>query len=147
MSKEHTGDRPYKCLHCDKTFSVKCDLSTHMKKNIGKTSFECSQCNKAFLSKCRLQQHKKVHSVEKQFQCTICDKKFKLKNSLSKHLKIHKILPDETGSSREQIDINRTETAYQILKLGPNCPYQVTLQQGVQNAHFPASHSWNMQNY
>ncbi|NWU38913.1 ZKSC8 protein, partial [Hylia prasina] len=42
--RTHSGERPYKCRMCGKSFSRSCHLIRHMGVHTGEWPFECGEC-------------------------------------------------------------------------------------------------------
>ena len=71
----HTGEQPFTCSHCERTFSQKSNLKTHKTCiHTGEKAFLCSHCDKAFTVKSSLQKHETIHTGEKAFVCSHKDK-------------------------------------------------------------------------
>ena len=98
LSGEEPSDRnvprPHPCEVCDKRFSQKCNLITHMRLHTGERPYVCPQCDKRFTQKGNLDAHLKTHSQTtsdptsggaKPFGCVNCGKKFASKSSLVSH--------------------------------------------------------------
>ena len=63
--------------------------SASSSKTSGKKSHECPICDKIFSSREAIRTHMKLHSDPDLFRCKICDKDFKFKQSLQRHMSHH----------------------------------------------------------
>ena len=87
----------HKCDQCDKDFSRKGDLNTHVKAVHDKIKdVECPECESKFSRKGDLKQHiKAVHDKIKGFECEQCDFKCCSNGDLKRHIKqIHDKIKD-----------------------------------------------------
>ncbi|VDK30417.1 unnamed protein product [Gongylonema pulchrum] len=92
----HTGEKPFKCHHCDSKFGRKENLRAHMQTHTGEKPFKCDLCSSSFGRKGHLQRHMQTHTGEKPFKCDHCDSNFGQKVNLQTHMRIH---TDEKSSS------------------------------------------------
>ena len=90
LCEEHVKThRPFSCEICEKRFSQKCNLVTHMRLHTGEKPYNCEYCDKRFTQKGNLDAHTKTHTKEKPYPCVYCPKRFAFKSSMQSHVRGH----------------------------------------------------------
>ncbi|KAJ9577373.1 hypothetical protein L9F63_006053 [Diploptera punctata] len=85
----HSNYKPFKCHVCNMLFSQKWNLYRHIRMHSNEKPFKCSVCNKSFGQKSHLISHIPSHIIEKSFKCHFCDKLFAHETYLNNHLPSH----------------------------------------------------------
>ncbi|XP_073480487.1 zinc finger protein 366 isoform X2 [Aquarana catesbeiana] len=81
----HNGIKPHSCAHCGKLFKQLSHLHTHMLTHQGTRPHKCQVCNKAFTQTSHLKRHMMQHSDVKPYNCRICGRGFAYPSELKVH--------------------------------------------------------------
>uniref|UniRef100_A0A8C5LH55 Zinc finger protein 366 n=2 Tax=Leptobrachium leishanense TaxID=445787 RepID=A0A8C5LH55_9ANUR len=81
----HNGIKPHACTRCGKLFKQLSHLHTHMLMHQGTRPHKCHVCQKAFTQTSHLKRHMMQHSEVKPYTCTICGRGFAYPSELKVH--------------------------------------------------------------
>ncbi|XP_003216371.2 zinc finger protein 366 [Anolis carolinensis] len=85
----HSGIKPHACSRCGKLFKQLSHLHTHMLTHQGTRPHKCQVCHKAFTQTSHLKRHMMQHSEVKPYSCRICGRGFAYPSELKAHESKH----------------------------------------------------------
>lgn len=86
----HLGEKPHKCMYCDRLFSSRQELKQHTNRHEGIRPYSCAQCPRTFFVRTNLREHiESIHLNAKRHVCAVCNKSFNRKGNLKLHTYTH----------------------------------------------------------
>lgn len=89
--RNHSGQRPFTCLFCNKDFTTKWNLKLHKWTHASRTSkpYKCDQCKGAFIRETDYVAHMNSHKSVRPYTCNYCGAQFIRKYNCQRHVKEH----------------------------------------------------------
>ncbi|KAL6469088.1 hypothetical protein MHYP_G00226120 [Metynnis hypsauchen] len=81
----HNGIKPHACPHCGKLFKQPSHLQTHLLTHQGTRPHKCTVCKKGFTQTSHLKRHMLQHSDVKPYSCRFCRRGFAYPSELRAH--------------------------------------------------------------
>uniref|UniRef100_A0A1A8BW30 Zinc finger protein 710 n=1 Tax=Nothobranchius kadleci TaxID=1051664 RepID=A0A1A8BW30_NOTKA len=85
----HNGIKPHECIHCGKLFKQPSHLQTHLLTHQGTRPHKCTVCEKAFTQTSHLKRHMLQHTDVKPYSCRFCGRGFAYPSELRTHENKH----------------------------------------------------------
>ncbi|GAB1598444.1 RE1-silencing transcription factor A-like [Argonauta hians] len=85
----HTGSKPYQCEICSYSSADSSSLKKHLRIHTNERPFKCQICPYASRNSSQLIVHIRTHTGDSPFQCQLCDAKFKINSDLKRHVRTH----------------------------------------------------------
>jgi len=105
----HNNIKPFKCEICPAEFADRANLVTHKRIHTGEKPYQCELCPRRFNNSGSLVSHRRQHTGERPYQCTYCDKNYSGSTPLKKHIITHGIMPIKASRfNRQRIGVSMT---------------------------------------
>ncbi|KAL0274003.1 UNVERIFIED_CONTAM: hypothetical protein PYX00_006547 [Menopon gallinae] len=147
-TRVHTGERPFKCFICNKTFTRTDKLLLHQRIHAGDKRYKCNKCDYASVDSGSLIKHLRVHNDERPFKCQLCSYRARDSSQLTVHLRTHTgdspfICTNENckAAFKTSSDLKR----HMVIHSGEKphsclyCPYKCSLKRNLQ-IHIQSQH-------
>lgn len=80
--RKHTGELPFHCVECDRSFAMEYSFTHHMKLHLPpELLYSCETCGNRFTTPRLLKKHKEIHSGIQPYSCELCGRCFRIKRN------------------------------------------------------------------
>lgn len=110
----HTGEKPFECEVCHEKFTRIENRTRHMSIHTGERRYNCEQCGKGFSQLNRLNVHLRIHTGERPFVCQICGKSFGRNDHRSMHMKTHAVTTKLDATSAKSTNLKEHTESIQL---------------------------------
>ncbi|XP_071112252.1 uncharacterized protein [Haliotis cracherodii] len=77
--------KAFPCTRCDKTYSQRSSLHTHMRIHTGVRPYVCKDCDRSFTDCSTYIKHCRLHTGEKPYACGVCGRCFTQSGNMMRH--------------------------------------------------------------
>ncbi|XP_067686969.1 uncharacterized protein [Haliotis asinina] len=77
--------KTFQCNQCDKTYSQRSSLHTHMRIHTGVRPYVCKDCDRSFTDCSTYIKHCRLHTGEKPYACGVCGRCFTQSGNMMRH--------------------------------------------------------------
>ncbi|XP_071500433.1 uncharacterized protein [Diadema antillarum] len=110
--RKHTGEKPYKCSHCNYAAADGSTLKRHvMARHSTIRPFRCSQCQFSCVDKKGLTIHMRKHTGERPYTCDLCPYSAKRMGALTVHQRTHLRSKSLPSDEKEDVHLQKVEVA------------------------------------
>ncbi|KAH3843486.1 zinc finger protein 710-like [Dreissena polymorpha] len=114
---DHSGIRPHLCLRCGKYFRQLSHLNAHMLTHDKVRPHECQVCRKCFTQTGHLKRHMLVHSGQHASVCHICCRGFTTDDDLLAHMVKHETMLEQCSVCGEQFESHKLLMEHAVLAM------------------------------
>ncbi|XP_025100743.1 zinc finger protein 43-like isoform X1 [Pomacea canaliculata] len=87
--RTHSENLPHVCQDCGKGFAFPSELNQHQVIHTGQKAHTCQECKASFTYAKNLHLHMRIHTGERSFSCEVCQKSFRQSSHLHRHIRAH----------------------------------------------------------
>ena len=107
--RTHTGEQPYSCRYCERSFSISSNLQRHIRNIHNREKpFKCVKCNRCFGQQTNLDRHMKKHdhgqvSLSAYIKCEKLKLNKQIIKGTKKTRKLNDLLSNDYSNQNESI--------------------------------------------